>query len=365
MDHRLINLAHVIVDYSLQVKPGDWAVIVTTNAADALNKEIYRRVLERGGQPPLRSKAAWEEEVFFSTARDQQLDFVSPIMPLMVERADCWIVILAESNTKNLSRIDPAQQQRATLAQRDVIQTYRERASSNAMRYLATLFPTQAYAQDAEMSLEQYENFVYGAGLLDDADPIARWTEFGQRQLQKVAWLKGHDQVHIRGANIDLKLSIKDRSFISAHGIKNFPDGEVYTSPIEDSANGWVRFTYPLILYGREVEGVEFKIESGKVVKATAKKNEESLLSLLNTDAGANILGELGIGTSPNITQFTRNMLFDEKIKGTIHLAVGNSFTEVGGRNQSAVHADIICDLHDGEILVDNEVFYRNGDFVI
>jgi aminopeptidase len=215
------------------------------------------------------------------------------------------------------------------------------------------------------MSLEDYENFVYGAGLLDDPDPVARWREFGEMQQQKVEWLKGHKWVHSRGANADLQLSIADRTFSNACGSANFPDGEIFTGPVEDSAEGWVRFTYPLIMQGREVEDVEFTFEKGCVVKATARKNEDALNALLETDAGARFLGELGIGTSPNITRFTRSMLFDEKIKGTFHLAVGHSYPETGGKNESAIHVDLICDLHDGEIVVDGEVFYRNGDFAM
>ena len=194
---------------------------------------------------------------------------------------------------------------------------------------------------------------------------MERWREFGAMQQLKVEWLQGHNRVQIRGANADLKLSIDDRTFINACGVRNFPDGEIFSGPVEDSAEGWVRFTYPLIVQGREVEGVEFTFEKGKVVKATARKNEDALNVLLDTDAGSRFLGELGIGTSPNITHFTRSMLFDEKIKGTFHLAVGRSYPETGGKNESAIHVDLICDLHDGDIVVDGEVFYRNGDFAI
>ncbi len=169
----------------------------------------------------------------------------------------------------------------------------------------------------------------------------------------------------VRGADADLRLSIKDRTFISAHGTHNFPDGEVFTGPVESSVNGWVRFTYPAIIQGREVTGVEFTFEEGKVVKASTTKNEEALIALLDTDSGSRYLGELGIGTNPGIKRFTHNTLFDEKIQGTFHLAVGASYPETGGKNESSVHADIVCDLHDGEIVVDDELFYRNGDFVM
>ncbi len=365
MDTRIVRLAQVLVDYSVDVQPGQWVVIRSDVGAEPLMKEVYRRVLRRGGQPSLVTSMPWQQEVFLSAANAEQLDFVDPLAPIVFGQAKCIITLAAETNTKRLSNADPDKQRRARLARRDLLDTYVRRAAEEDLRWVGTIFPTEAYAQDAEMSLEEYEDFVYGAGLLDDPDPVARWQKFGAMQQAKVDWLAGHDRVHIRGADVDLKLSIGDRAFVNSCGIHNFPDGEIYTSPIEDSAEGWVRFTYPLVVAGREIEGIELTFEKGKVTQATARKGEAALVSLLDTDAGARFLGELGIGTNPNVTRFTRSMLFDEKIKGTFHLAIGKSFPEVGGRNQSAVHTDLICDLRDGEISVDGEVFYRNGDFAI
>ncbi len=365
MDPRIVKLAQVLVDYSVKVQPGEWVIIVGQTAAEPALKAVYQRVLQRGGLPSLLPSFPWQAETRFKSANDQQLEYIAPIESLMFEQAKCVINILAETNTRHLSQIDPARLSLQARARRDLNETFTQRAATGDLRWVVTLFPTEAYAQDADMSLEDYEDFVYGAGLLDDPDPVARWREYGERQQQKVDWLKGHDRVHIRGANADLKLSIADRVFINACGDANFPDGEIFTGPVEDSAEGWVRFTYPLIVQGREVEGVEFTFEKGKVVKATARKNEDALTALLETDSGARYLGELGIGTSPNITRFTRSMLFDEKIKGTFHLAIGRSYPETGGRNISAIHIDLICDLHDGEMVVDGETFYRNGDFAL
>lgn len=365
MDPRINKLAQVLVDYSVNVQPGEWVLIDGHTTAEPVLKEIYRRVLQRGGYPTLWPGFPWEREILFSLASDQQLDFVDPYLPLLIEQIKCEIYVGAETNTKRLSNTEPSRPQRRALAYRDVTATYMQRAATNDLRWVFTIYPTEAYAQDSDMSLEEYEDFVYGAGLLDDPDPVAHWREFGEMQQEKVEWLKGHKQVHIRGADADLGLSIADRTFINACGVRNFPDGEIFTGPVEDSAEGWVRFTYPLIVQGREVEGVEFTFENGKIVKATAKKNEGALIALLDTDAGSRFLGELGIGTSPNINRFTRSMLFDEKIKGTFHLAAGRSYPETGGKNESAIHVDFICDLHEGEIVVDGEVFYRNGDFAI
>lgn len=365
MDPRIFKLAQVLVDYSVNVQPGEWVLIDGHTTAEPVLKEVYRRVLQRGGYPTMWPNFPWEREILYSQASDQQLDFVDPSLLLLIEQIKCEIHVGAEINTRSLTNIDPSRPKRHSLARRDVMETWMRRSATKDLRWVTTIFPTEAYAQDADMSLEDYKNFVYSAGLLDDPDPVGRWREFGEKQQQKCDWLKGRDRVHIRGANADLKLSIADRIFINACGDCNFPDGEIFTGPVEDSAEGWVRFTYPLIVQGREVEGVEFTFEKGKVVKAKAKKNEDALNVLLGTDEGARFLGELGIGTSPNITRFTRSMLFDEKIKGTFHLAVGHSYPETGGKNESAIHVDLICDLHDGEIVVDGEVFYRNGDFAI
>ena len=214
------------------------------------------------------------------------------------------------------------------------------------------------------MSLTEYEDFVYGACMVNLDDPVAYWLDRKQEQQRLIDWLKGHDQLQVKGENIDLTLSVKGRNFINADGTKNFPDGEIFTSPIEDSVNGWVRFTYPAIYGGREVDGVELQFENGKVVHASAKKGEDYLISVLDTDEGALYLGEFAIGTNTGIQQFTRNILFDEKIGGTVHMALGGGFPEVGGKNESAVHWDMICDMRSGgQIIVDGALFYENGQF--
>lgn len=215
------------------------------------------------------------------------------------------------------------------------------------------------------MSLSEYQDFVYGAGMLDEPDAVAAWQKEGERQRELIAWLSGKDKVVMQGPDIDLQLSIKGRSFKEADGKYNFPDGEIFTGPVEDSANGWVRFRYPAIYGGREVTDIELWFEDGKVVKEKASKGDELLSSLLDTDEGSRFLGEWGIGTNYNIQRFTKNMLFDEKIGGTIHLALGSSYPETGGKNHSGLHWDMLCDLMEGEISVGGELFYKNGKPVI
>jgi aminopeptidase len=241
-----------------------------------------------------------------------------------------------------------------------------ERAALGQLRWVGSQYPCAAYAQEADMSLREFENFVYAATFADQEDPVAKWQEFHRMQHELIQWLEGKDQVVVRGPNIDLRLSIKDRSFVNADGKKNLPDGEIFTGPVEDSVSGWVRFTYPALRGGMEVDGVTFHFEEGKVANATAKKNEAYLLTQLDSDEGARYLGEFAIGTNYGIKRFTKNILFDEKIGGTIHMAVGIGYPETGSKNKSAIHWDFICDMReDSEILVDGDLFYKNGEFQI
>jgi aminopeptidase len=244
--------------------------------------------------------------------------------------------------------------------------TQMRRSAEGKYRWVYTIFPTNAYAQDAEMSLSEYEDFVYKACLPDMDDPVGYWQRFSKRQQNIIDWLKGKKCVYIRGEETELTLSIEGRPFINCDGRYNMPDGEVYTSPVEDSVNGHVYFSYPAIEDGKEVTGVRLWFENGKVVKASAEKNEDYLLKMLDTDAGSRTLGEFAIGTSPNINRFTREILFDEKINGSFHMALGAGYPESGSKNQSAIHWDMICDLRNGgEIRVDGDLLHKNGRFVI
>ena len=234
------------------------------------------------------------------------------------------------------------------------------------MVWVGTQYPTFGDAQEADMSLSDYESFVYGAGHLDSTDPIKHWQKIERDQERLVKILNGLDELHVRSNDTDLRLRVKGRKWISCHGTKNFPDGEIFTGPIEDTVEGHVRFSFPAVYQGREVTDVRLEFKKGKVVAETAGKNIEFLTTMLGVDKGARFVGEFAIGTNYDIKNFTRNTLFDEKIGGTCHMALGASIPESLGKNKSAIHWDMVCDLRSGsEISADGKVIYRNGKFTI
>jgi aminopeptidase len=364
LDIRADRLARLLTGYCIGVRPGDWVLI----RADLLGLPLVERVVEQilgaGGHPTVQLSSDTLDEVFLAHASDEQLTWLSPVDQLLAERVDARIMIRASGNTRALSGIDPARQRIQQNAQRSISQTYMQRAAEGAHRWSLTVFPCAAYAQEADMSLSAYEDFVYAATYADQPDPVACWHGVHDRQQRLVDWLAGKSQVVARGPNIDLTLSIAGRTFVNSDGKRNMPSGEIFTGPVEDSANGWIKFTYPALRGGREVDDVEFVFEQGKVVQAKAGKNEAYLLSQLDSDAGARYLGEFAIGTNDQIQRFTKNILFDEKIGGTLHVAIGAGYPETGSRNRSSVHWDFICDMRqDSEIWVDGELFYKDGRF--
>lgn len=365
-DIRIEKLADVLVRYSVAVKPGDKVVITGQSAAAPLIRAVYQRVLQAGGYPFVLASLPGIEELFFRYASEEQLQHVPEPLQLLMEQYDVRISIGAEENTKSLSQVAPSRIALRRRALGPLMQTFMRRSAAGELRWVVTLFPTNAYAQDAEMSLEEYEDFVYCACLLDTDDPVEAWRDLSRRQQSVVEWLKGKDCIHVVGPETDLWLSVAGRTFINSDGHHNMPCGEVFTGPVEESVEGHVMFSYPAITEGREVTGVRLWFERGQVVKATAEKNEAFLLKMLDTDEGARRVGEFAIGTNYGITRFTRQILFDEKIGGSFHLALGAGYPETGSRNESSVHWDLISDLrHGGEIWVDGQLLYRDGQFMI
>lgn len=364
-DPRVAKLAQVMVHYSLELEPGQQFALRTSPAAEELALAVYAEAIKAGANVFVQNTLPGAEEAFYKNASDAQLDFISPVRKLIVETFDANLYIDAEHNTRELSGVDPAKMARARKAGAPLSKLFMERAARNEARWCITAYPTHAMAQEADMSLADYREFVYGAGLLNEPDPVALWREEGARQQKLIQWLAGKDQVVFKGSNVDLKMSIGGRTFKEADGKYNFPDGEIFTGPVEESASGWIRFRYPAIYGGQEVTDIELWFENGRVVKETASKGQELLTSLLNTDAGSRYLGEWGIGTNYGIRRFTKNMLFDEKIGGTIHLAVGASYPETGGKNESGLHWDMLCDMAESEIRVDGELFYKDGKPVV
>lgn len=365
-DPRVTKLADVLVNYCTAVRPGDWVFIRGHVAAMPLVEALLRQVLRAGGRPSVLLSSDELQEIALREASDEQLQWVSPIEEMMLSQADVYIAMMAAHNTHALTNIEPRRLQVQQLARRDLLGTYMRRMADRSLRAVGTLYPTTGYAQDADMSLPDFEDFVYTSMFIDQPDPVACWQEMQARQQRLVDWLDGKKQVVVRSPNADLTLSIAGRRFINDSGHVNMPGGEIFTSPVEDSANGWVRFTYPSVRYGVEVDGVTFELRDGQVVRATAQKNEAYLLGQLDVDPQARFLGEWAIGTNYNIQRFTKSILYDEKIGGTMHMAIGSGFPEVGGKNQSSVHWDFICDLRqESEIFVDGTLFYKNGEFQV
>jgi len=365
-DSRVELMADVLVDYSCEVKANDLVSIRGAYAAEPLMLELYRRCLERGAHPILRPSLPRAAPLLYRMAQDHQLEFVWEPERWFIENLDVEYSIIADTNTRQLSKIDPARQVLAAKARKPLFDRRMERGASGEFRWNVTLFPTEAIAMDAEMSLEEYEDFFYGACFVDREDPVAEWKKVAEQHVRMVDWIEGRKEVHLEGEGTDLHLDITDRVFIPADGTANFPDGEIFTGPVETETRGVVSFTYPAIYGGQAVEGIRLEFEGGKVVDARANRNEDFLLKTLDTDAGARILGELGIGTNFGITSFTGEILLDEKIGGTVHLAVGASYPETGGVNQSAVHWDMVCDLRrGGRITVDGDPLVEDGKLLV
>ena len=364
-DPRIAKLAELLVQYSVAVRPGDRVMINGSTLAAPLLAEIYACVLRSGGHPLMQAIIPGMDEVLYKNASESQLRFVHPPARLGIETYDVAISISGAQNTKSLSGVDPGKMAVYSQSRQEMFDTFMKRAAAGELRWTTALFATHAYAQDAEMSLGDYEDFVYRACLPDAEDPVGYWRAFSSRQQKIVEWLKGRKKIRVTGPDTDLTLRVDDRVFINCDGHFNMPDGEVFTGPVEDSAEGHVRFSYPAVFQGREVTGVRLEFKEGKVVKATADKNEEFLNRMLDTDEQSRMLGEFAIGTNEGIQQFTRQILFDEKIGGSFHIALGAGYPETGSRNRSSIHWDMICDLRrGGEIRVDDVLLYRDGRFV-
>lgn len=367
MQSYLEKMADVIINYSTAVQPGERVLLRGTSpAAEPLIQALYQAALRAGGQTFTYIHLR-DEDSLAMEATDQldSLAAVNPMLKLMYETCQVIVRVEASENPRALSDY-PAERQRARLqALAGVMSIQMEREGKGTLRRCTTQFPTHGYAQAAGMSLPQYQRFVFEACKLHLADPVAAWRKVEQRQQRLIDYLAGKKHLHARGPNIDLEMSIAGRPFLNANGRINFPDGEIFTGPVEDRVNGWVKFTYPAYYHDNDVIGTRLTFENGLVTQATADKNEAFLQNTLNTDPGARRLGEFAIGTNDDIQRFTGSILFDEKIGGTVHMALGQGYPQSGSTNTSAIHWDMICDMRDGgEIWVDGELFYRNGEFL-
>jgi aminopeptidase len=364
VDKRIEKLSKLCVHYSVDVKPKETVLIQGTELAFPLMHELYKECLLSDAYPWIIAELD-TAYTFYKFAKEHQLEFVSPFEKFIVENIDVSIGIFCEPNPKRLTNVDPAKIRMRRAARRELADIIFKREAEGKFRWTGFPYPINAQAQEAAMALSEYEDFVYSSCLVDKDDPIGEWKKVREQQEKICQFLNQASEIHIVGEDTDLTFNVKGRKWINCSGEKNMPDGEVFTAPIEDSANGTIRFTFPGIFSGREIEDIKLVFKDGKVVKASALKGDELLQQLLKID-GADRIGEAAIGTNYGITRFTKNMLFDEKMGGTIHMALGlNPAPETGGLNKSALHWDILKDMKkDGEIYVDNKLFYKNGRFL-
>lgn len=365
-DIRLQRMAHVLVRYSMGVKKGDRLAIQTEPSAAPLVREVVREAIRAGAYPETFIGIPGVREILLKEGSDEQLAYIPPSFRMVVEEYETQLQILGQDNTKGLSGVDPARIAVVQQAIRDLSRTYMQRSTDGSLRWCIAMFPTNAYAQDADMSLSDFEDFVYRVCFLDDEDPVARWQELSQKQERLVQWLRGKHTIHLRGQDTDLTFSVDRRIFINDDGHYNFPGGEFFTGPVEDSANGYIRYSFPASFNGRSVEDVRLRFENGVVVEASAAHGQDYLEKMLELDEGARRLGEFAFGNNRNVDRCTKNILFDEKMGGTVHLALGASIPQTLGVNQSVLHWDMVCDLRNGsEIRVDDELFCKDGKFVV
>jgi aminopeptidase len=365
-DPRVAKLGDLLVNYSLELQPGQIVRIDAGTVAAPLVTEVYRHALRAGAYPRTRIDVEGLDVILLDEANDEQLVFLADVERREVEEFQAFATIWADRNTRALTGAEPERVSRRLASRRELINRLWQRIDAGEAKWVGTRFPTEAHAQDAEMSLPEYEDFVYGAcHVRDGEDPIAHWQSVSAELNARARDLEAVRELRIVGPDTDLRLDVEGRGWLAADGKLNMPDGEVFTSPVETGTEGEIRFSFPAIFHGRSVEDVRLRFEGGRVVAAEAKTANDYLRSLLDMDDGSRVLGELAFGMNYEIERFTRDILFDEKIGGTIHLALGASFKKVGGLNDSGLHWDMICDLRaDGEVYADGELVWKAGAFL-
>lgn len=364
--------AEVLVDYSVDVQKGDLVQIRGTSVyTKDLVKAVFKRVLEKGGHPLVRTSIEDMSDIFIKMANGEQLDYVDPITKLEYETVDKFISIGGPMNTKTMAHADLTKLARRGKATKALSETLMKRSAEGTAKWVIADVPTHALAQEAKMSFDEYSEFLFKSCYLDLDNPVAKLKELDEKQTKWADYLNKAKKLRIVGEKTDITFGIEGRKWISCSGLNNYPDGEVFTSPVENDINGEIYFDFPQIYRGNEAQGVHLFIENGKVVKAAAEKGEEFLNAMLDMDEGSRGIGEIAIGTNDEIQEITGNILFDEKIGGAIHMAVGASYPETGGKNVSGLHWDLIKNMKPkdgsagGKIYADGVLIYENGKILI
>lgn len=365
MTSMLAKYAQLLVHYCVEIKEGDRLFVSSTTVAEPLVREIWREALRAGAVVEVDLAFRGKGNIMMKEASNEQLKHVPLLYKQAMNEFDAYLNIMAPFNLREDQSVDPERSKIRKEAYKPVSQKYFERTATRELKRNLCQYPTLANAQEAGMSLEDYEKFVFGACQLYEDDPAAAWLGVRKSQQHIADLLNGREKIRYVGEGIDISFSTKGRTWINSDGQTNMPSGEVYTSPVEDSVNGTVHFTYPVIYAGHAVEGITLWVKDGYIEKWEAKQGKKLLDNVFELP-GARRFGEAAIGTNYKIDRFTKNILFDEKIGGTVHMAIGQSYLQAGGKNQSSIHWDMIADMKNGgEIYANDEKIYESGKFII
>jgi len=357
--------ADILVNYSLKLKKGDKFLIQSSYLAEELLKEVYSAAIKAGAHPEFKIALNGTEKIFYDNASEEQLKYVSPRSDYVIKKYDALLNIMAPFNLKELQNVDSTKKQAVSIARTKLNKTFMKRAADGQLRWNLCVFPTASAAQESDMSLSEYQDFVYSACFLDRKKPLEKWRQLHTKQQKIVNYLNKRNKIEFKSSDVDITFTTEERKWINSSGKNNMPSGEVFTTPVENSVNGKIRFSYPGFFMGQEIEDITLEVKNGKIIKWAAKKGEE-LLDKVFQIPGTRRFGEAAVGMNYGIKKFTKNTLFDEKIGGTIHMAIGAAYPETGGKNQSSVHWDLIADMtKGGKILADGNLIYSKGKFLI
>ncbi|MEM2004763.1 MAG: aminopeptidase [Zestosphaera sp.] len=360
----LNKLAKLITEYCTNVKAGDEVLVISTYEAYPLVREIWREVVVKGGYPRWSLNDEILNEIFYRHAPEELLRFQSRIDEFMSENVDVRISVLSSTHSKHLVSVDPERIKIRAQAMRKLSEIFMRRDSEGLLRWVVTAYPTRAMAQEANMSPLEYEDFVFRSLKLHAEDPVSAWVSQASLQQRVAEVLSKVSELRIVSDDTDILLNVGGRVWINDDGRNNMPGGEVFTGPHEDFTEGFIRFDFPAVWRGVEVRNARLVFQRGEVVKADAEVGGELLRKMLETDEGARRLGEVAFGLNYDITRFTKEILFDEKIGGTIHMALGASYLKTGGINKSSIHWDLIKDMRRGKVFADGELIYEDGRFI-
>lgn len=364
--HNLWNkYAKVMINYSLKLKEEETVMIQSSYLAEPLLQEVYKEALKAGAYPMNQVSFNGASRIMYEYSSEKQLKYVSPVRKYIVDNFDAVLNIMAPFNLKSIQTIEPSKKRMVSEAGAQLNRTFMQRAAEGKLKWSLCQFPTDSVAQESNMSTSEYIDFVAGACYLFEDDPVKKWNEVHDMQQKIIDYLHPRKTMKFKSNDVDIEFSYEGRKWINSDGTHNMPSGEVFTTPVEDSINGKIRFSYPGIFMGQEIEDITLEVKNGEVVKWNALKGQELLDQVFEIE-GTRHFGEAAIGTNYGIQQFTKNMLFDEKIGGTIHMAVGAAYPDTGGKNQSSVHWDLLANMKDGgEIYADNDLIYKDGKFII